>query len=517
MKRESVKAALGLLATLAVWEILGRSIPSVRDLITSPSLILAQYWTDAGLYIPHLLATIRSSALGFIIGNCAGVAAAIVFSRFPAFENAFRGVNIALFAMPAIVVGPILAIIFSDNLPQIILAALVVYFPTMSATLVGLRDIDPRLPDVIHAYGGGSNAILRFVRLRSALPAILAGLRTAAPLSVLGAILGEFGSGVRWGLGSFLLGSLGDADPARLLGIGLAATAVSIAGYAVFSWLGGRMAGASLAVTLAADRSPDQIIPAGRYSWAQRTTLLFVAGMLPFVLWWLTVRISHISPIIAPGPVQTARYLVSGPGSSDARSSLLDALAQTLPLAGLGLVCGIAAAFVVAALTVTSPSVAKIILPVAILLQSMPLIALVPLVLLLFGRGDVASVLISVLVVFFPAFVLLAQGFALVPRAARELVQVYGGGRGKELLLVSVPHAASYLFAAAKLVAPRALLGVMVAEWLLTGKGLGNLLNTSRGLLDYDMVWAGAVISILVAVVAYEAISLVERLSQGLR
>jgi sulfonate transport system permease protein len=151
---------------------------------------------------------------------------------------------------------------------------------------------------------------------------------------------------------------------------------------------------------------------------------------------------------------------------------------------------------------------------VAMILQTMPLIALVPLVLLLFGRDTAATVVMAVLVVFFPAYVMLAQGFALVPRAARELVQVYGGSRSRELVLVSVPYAASYLFAAAKLVAPRALLGVMVAEWLLSGRGLGNLLNTSRGLLDYDMVWAGAGISILISVIAYETISAVERLAR---
>jgi ABC-type nitrate/sulfonate/bicarbonate transport system permease component len=68
------------------------------------------------------------------------------------------------------------------------------------------------------------------------------------------------------------------------------------------------------------------------------------------------------------------------------------------------------------------------------------------------------------------------------------------------------------VFAAAKLVAPRALLGVMVAEWLLSGVGLGNLLNSSRGMLDYDMVWAGAVVSVLIAIAAYQAIATVERL-----
>jgi sulfonate transport system permease protein len=512
MTRVWPKASFGVLLALLVWEVAGRSLHAVRDIVASPTLILAQYWTAADLYVPHLLATVRSAGIGFAIGTSCAVIAAIVFYRFPVMEGAFRGVNIALFAMPPIVVGPVLAIVFNGDLPQIILAALVVYFPAMAATLVGLRDIDPRLLDVIKSYGGSSNAILRFVRLRSALPAILAGLRTAAPLSVLGAILGEFGSGVRWGLGSFLLGSLGDADPARLLGIGFAATAVAMAGYGFFAWIGRRTVGATVAVTIAPDRSPDQVIPWAEYSGQSRVVLFAVAAILPFLLWWLILRVSHISPIIAPGPAETLRYLVSGPESADARASLLAALGQTLPLAGLGLVCGLAAAFVVAALTVVRPAMANAILPAAMLLQSMPLVALVPLVMLLFGRDIAATVVMAVLVVFFPAYVMLAQGFALVPRPARELVEVYGGSKSRELLLVSVPYAASYLFAAAKLVAPRALLGVMVAEWLLSGRGLGNLLNSSRGLLDYDMVWAGAVVSILISVAAYEAVSAIERL-----
>ena len=511
MNRGFFKTIIWTLGVLSLWEVAGRFIPSVRSFIATPDSILAQYWTDSNLYIPHLLSTIRSASFGFLVGTLVAIAAAILFCRFPAVESVFQGVNIALFAMPAIVVGPVLAIIFSDNLPQIILAALIVYFPTMSAALVGLRDIDPRLPDVIRIYGGDSNAILRFVRLRSALPAIFAGLRVAAPLSILGAMLGEFGSGVRWGLGSFLLGSLGDADPARLLGIGFAATVLASVGYAAFGWLGKRAAGATMAVTIAADRSPDEISSVEKYSWAQRAALLAAAALLPFLLWWFVLRVSRISPIIAPGPLQTLRFLTTAPDSAGARGTLLSALNQTLPLAGIGMLLGIAAAFFVAAATVVLPALSKAILPLAMLLQSMPLVALVPLVLLLFGRDNAASVVIAVLVVFFPAFVLLAQGFALVPPAARELIQVYGGSRTRELFLVSVPYASSYLFAAAKLVAPRALLGVMVAEWLLSGKGLGNLLNSSRGLLDYDMVWAGAVVSIMVAIVAYEAISLIER------
>ncbi len=109
---------------------------------------------------------------------------------------------------------------------------------------------------------------------------------------------------------------------------------------------------------------------------------------------------------------------------------------------------------------------------------------------------------------------MLSQGFQLVPRTADELVQAYGGSRLKGLVMVSVPYATPYLFTAAKLVVPRALLGVMLAEWLLTGVGLGGLLEVSRGNLDYGMVWTGALISILISIAAYQGIDAMERLFQ---
>lgn len=93
--------------------------------------------------------------------------------------------------------------------PRITLAALGVYFVTMSATVIGLSQHDSRAADLVRAYGGGKWQVLWRVQLRGALPAILSGFRIAAPAAVLGAILAEFGGGGRWGLGTYLLGSLG--------------------------------------------------------------------------------------------------------------------------------------------------------------------------------------------------------------------------------------------------------------------------------------------------------------------
>jgi ABC-type nitrate/sulfonate/bicarbonate transport system permease component len=120
---------------------------------------------------------------------------------------------------------------------------------------------------------------------------------------------------------------------------------------------------------------------------------------------------------------------------------------------------------------------------------------------------------ITISVTFFPSFVTIAQGIMLVPRAALEVPRAYGASRLQELWLVAIPASLPYLFAATRLAVPRALLGVMIAEWLATGTGLGNLLNQSRGYLDYGMIWTVAMVSVLVAVGFYQVVVLVERWS----
>jgi ABC-type nitrate/sulfonate/bicarbonate transport system permease component len=77
--------------------------------------------------------------------------------------------------------------------------------------------------------------------------------------------------------------------------------------------------------------------------------------------------------------------------------------------------------------------------------------------------------------------------------------------------LVALPASLPYVFAAARLAVPRALLGVMIAEWLATGRGLGNLLNQSRGYLDYGMIWSVALVSVLVSVALYQVAVVLER------
>jgi sulfonate transport system permease protein len=510
--RRTARFIIGLIAVFGLWEILGRiDVTGVR-IFPSISSILVEFATSWDLYLRHVGATVETAMTGLAIGGSIAVVAALAFCQLPPLERAFNGVNIALFALPSIALGPLLVLILEGRWPQTVLAAAMVYYPIMSAVLLGLRDVDPRSADVVRAYGGGEGAILRFVRIRNCVPTGLAGLKIAASLAVLGAILGEFGSGERWGLGTFLLNSLTQARADRLWAICIASAAVALLGYGFFGFLASRFTKSTSQVTISAGRPP---VAAGAKDWRgvfKNVFMATVSMVLPFFLWWAVVKVMRLSPIVAPAPLDAFDYVFGGPESAQARSALWTALGQTVPMAAAGMFAGLSVAFVLAATSFVAPRLMNAILPFAMVLQNTPLVALTPIVLLLFGRGTSASLATAVLVVFFPAFVLLAHGFALVPRAALETVQAYGGGRFKQLVFVAVPFSRRHLLAAAKLVAPRALLGVMVAEWLLTGTGLGHLMDISRGTLDYGMIWSGAVLSIIVSVAAYQFIELTERL-----
>ncbi len=502
---------LTLAAILVLWEIVGRLDLVASGALPAPGEILVRLWIDRGDYTLHVWATVRAAFLGFVIGNAAAILAAILFVRWPLSERLARGVNIAIFALPPIAIVPVLVIALSGEGPRIVLAALAVYFPTMIAMVVGLREIDPRTVDLVRAYGGGDGAVMRWIRLRSSLPALLGGLRVAAPNAVLGAILAEFGSGARWGLGTYLLGSLGRAEPARLWGIGFVATAIAGLGYAVAALLASRVTGASRAVTIAAAAMPSSAPLGG--SRAKRVVIALLAIAMPFLIWWLLLLVGGLSPVIAKTPFGVFDYLFLSPAAENARTRLLAALAETLPMTVLGMAAGLAFAFLLAVFGAVKPALMRALLPIALVTQTMPLVALTPLLVLIFGRGVAVTLAITISVTFFPAYVTLAQGLALVPKAAFDLARAYGASGWRELRLVALPASLPWLFASARLAVPRALLGVMIAEWLATGRGLGNLLNQSRGYLDYGMIWTVALVSVLASVALYQLAVTLERIA----
>ena len=508
MDRDRWRGLRNAATLLMVWELVGR-----LDLVAGGALpgiteILVRLWVDRADYPAHVAATLYGSGLGFVIGNLIGVGAGIVFAMSPTALRLFRGVNIAVFALPPIAIAPILVLTLSGMAPRVVLATLGVYFVTMTATVVGLSQVDSRAADVVRAYGGGRWRVMRLVQLPGAVPSILSGLRVAAPNAVLGAILAEFGGGGRWGLGTYLLGSLGRGEPARIWGIGLLATAIAGLAYGGFALLAARAVGATRAVTLNA--AMPQAADAQR-NMGTRAALALGTLALPFILWWAFIQLSGVPALISKTPWGVVEYLFLSEQAAEAQARLLQAMGETLPITFAGMAAGLSVAFALAVSSRLFPEAIRAFMPVALVTQTMPLVALTPLLVLILGRGTSLTLWVTISVTFFPAFVTLAQGIALVPRAALELPRAYGASPWREMRIVTIPAALPYLFAATRLTVPRALLGVLIAEWLATGRGLGNLLNQSRGYLDYGMVWTVAVVSVLLSVAFYQIVVLAER------
>jgi sulfonate transport system permease protein len=494
---------------VALWEVVGQFKLVAGGALPALSAIILRLWVDWGDYPGHIWATLAASGAGFVIGNAIAILAGMLFVIFPVLLRITRGLNIAIFALPPIAIAPILALTLSGMAPRITLAALGVYFVTMGATVIGLSQHDSRTADLVRAYGGGRWQVLWRVQLRGAVPGILSGFRVAAPAAVLGAILAEFGGGGRWGLGTYLLGSLGRAEPDRIWGIGLVATLIAGLSYGAFALLSARLVGGSRAVSLN-PAAPPSLAPDTGPLW-HRLALVAASAALPFLVWWGFLRGLNVPAMLGKTPWDVAQYLFLGPTSAQAQARLLAALAQTLPITLAGMVLGMGFAFVLAVSSRILPEFTRAFMPVALITQTMPLVALTPLLVLLLGRGTSLTLWVTVSVTFFPAYVMMAQGLALVPRAAVELPRAYGARAWTELRLVAIPASLPYAFAAMRLTAPRALLGVMIAEWLATGRGLGNLLNQSRGYLDFNMIWTVAAVSVLISVVFYQAVLIAER------
>jgi len=506
--------ALGLLLLALAWEAAGRGAWVAGGALPAPSQIVLQAWADRADYPGHVLGTLRTAATGFLVGCTLGLVLGMAYVRWPRLQRVMAGVDVTVFAMPAIALVPILIIALPGDAPRVVLSALSVYYPVMVAVVLGLRQTDPRLLDLVRVYGGGEVAQLRWVRLRGGLPTLLSGLRVAAPAAVLGSLLAEFGSGASAGLGTYLIGSLGRADPARLWGIGLAATALSALAYLAVGLLATRFAGNTVSASTPVGTTAARAAAATpAQAWLARLAPL-AAFALPFLLWeagtWL-LRLTEVSEVVYRDPLGVLRHLLWDEAAATNRSDIASALAQTLPYALGGVALGLAFAFALAIVALLWPPLGATLLPLSLVTQSMPLVALTPLVVLVFGRDAGGILAITVSVTFFPAYVTIAQGLALVPPGLRDLVSAWGGDRSVWLQRVAVPWSMPYLCAALRLAAPRALLGVMIAEWLATGTGLGNLLNEARGRMDYGTIWSVAVISVAVAVALHAAAAALER------
>jgi len=240
--------------------------------------------------------------------------------------------------------------------------------------------------------------------------------------------------------------------------------------------------------------------------------------VIVLALWQAVVSFAGVSPYVAKGPLDVFQFLFideagakAGDLAADHRADLRPLTVQTLQDAGLGFVVGMCIAVVLAVAFSLSRAVEAGVLPLALLLRSVPLVSISPVIILITGRGSTASVAaIGSIVVLFPALASVLFGLGRASRESLDLVRVYGGGNLTALRKVALPGAFPSIFAAARVSVPGAVTGALLAEWLSTGKGIGGSIQKFSATAKFDELWAAVAVITAITLILYNVVQLVE-------
>lgn len=187
-----VAAVLGLL----LWEVLVRAFKPAAWLLPPPSAIAAAARAELGSLAGACLTTGQSALLGFLLSAFVGVVVAVLLSTSELVERAFHPYAILLQTVPIVAIAPLLVLWFGVGPRAVTASAFIVsVFPVITNALAGIRAVDPNLRDLFRLYGASRWSVLWRLELPHATPSIATGLRVAAGLAVIGAIVGEFVAG----------------------------------------------------------------------------------------------------------------------------------------------------------------------------------------------------------------------------------------------------------------------------------------------------------------------------------
>ena len=229
------------------------------------------------------------------------------------------------------------------------------------------------------------------------------------------------------------------------------------------------------------------------------------------LLWLAVLAFFGISPYIAKGPLDVWDFLFVDADAAENRAVLGANLAVTLRHSLTGFVVGLTVAILGAILFRVSKGAESALMPVAMLLRSVPLIALAPVIILIFGNGSEASVaVIGGIVVLFPALVTMVFGLKSASPQMLDVVAVYGGSTLTAVRKVALPGALPSLFAAIRISVPGAITGALLVEMLSTGDGIGFTTLQYLPQAKFADVWASVVVVTAISLALYFVVQVIE-------
>jgi len=226
-----------------------------------------------------------------------------------------------------------------------------------------------------------------------------------------------------------------------------------------------------------------------------------------FVIWKMAVYVTQYPPFILPPPglVWNKFMIVLGDGS------LLRHLWVTLVEVLVGLTIGVAFATVLGYFLAKSRLVERVLSPYIIASQSVPIVAIAPLLVIWFGAGLFSKILICALIVFFPVLVNTVVGLKSVPEDLQDLMRSLQATRLQTIRYLEIPSAMPVFLGGLRIGATLSVIGAVVGEFVGSDRGLGFMINRARGQYDTALVFVAVFALVFLAISLYTLVILLEK------
>jgi NitT/TauT family transport system permease protein len=228
--------------------------------------------------------------------------------------------------------------------------------------------------------------------------------------------------------------------------------------------------------------------------------------VLAILLWAGLVSWQDLPPFILPGPMLVANKF----WSTLADGTLIRHAQITLVEIGLGLALGLSTACVTGYLLGKNRTLEQIASPYIVASQSVPIVAIAPLLIIWLGSGLTSKVIVCALISFFPTLIATIVGIRSVDSDLHDLMRSLRASRRQIFTKLELPSALPVLFGGLKLSVTLAVVGAVVGEFVGADAGLGFLINLGRGILDTPLMFVAVIALVLIAQALYMAVVLLE-------
>lgn len=223
------------------------------------------------------------------------------------------------------------------------------------------------------------------------------------------------------------------------------------------------------------------------------------------VIWEASVYLFDIPVYLLPAPsvIWTDSTAIAGPIWGHTTATLYTVL--------IGFVVSILVSLPLAVALTSSRAVANAIYPILVLTQSIPKVALAPILVVLLGANELPRIVVTFLVAFFPLVIAIATGLMAVPSELIELGRSYKASILQELYRIRLPYAIPFVFSGLKVAITLSVVGAVVGEFVNADKGLGYLIVSATAFFKVPVAFGALIILSVMGIVLFQAIVVIER------